>query len=93
MGTRRMRRSAEEWRTIVARQAESGRTVEGFCQEEGLSRSVFNRWRVRLARGTSTASPRRARPKPFLELGEFSSTSAPTVRLELGGGIVLTISR
>jgi len=92
---RRVRRSESAWREIVARQAASGRPVDGFCRDEGLSRSVFTRWRSRLAGSASTVAARRARPRPtsFVEVGELSSGTARTIRLELGAGIVLTISR
>ena len=33
-----------EWRERLRRQAESGLTVEAFCQEEGVSTSMFYRW-------------------------------------------------
>lgn len=95
MGSKRVRRSAKEWRTIVARQEASGLTVEGFCQREGLTRSVFNRWQTRLASGAAGLAERRARrtPTPFIEVGELASAPGTTIRLELGAGMVLTIAR
>jgi len=92
---RRVRRSESTWREIVARQAASGRPVEVFCREEGLSRSVFTRWRSRLAVSESRAVAARGarpRPTPFVEVGELLNEMARTIRLELGAGIVLTIS-
>lgn len=95
MGSKRVRRSAEEWRSIVSRQETSGLTVEAFCQGEGLSRSVFNRWRTRLASGAAGLADRRARrtPTPFIEVGELASAPGTTIWLELGAGMVLTIAR
>ncbi len=91
---RRVRRTGAAWREIIARQAESGRPAQVFCRDEGLSRSVFTRWRSRLTGSASRAVTRRAqsRQTAFVEVGEFSQ-SAGTIRLELGSGIVLTISR
>jgi hypothetical protein len=33
-----------EWRERLTRQAESGLTVEAFCEKEGVSTSMFYRW-------------------------------------------------
>jgi hypothetical protein len=33
-----------EWRERLKRQSESGLTIEAFCQEEGVSTSMFYRW-------------------------------------------------
>ncbi len=91
---KRVRRSEAAWREIIARQAQSGRSAQVFCRDEGLSRSVFTRWRSRLTECTSRAVTRRTQSSPtaFVEVGEFSR-SMGTIRLELGSGIVLTISR
>ncbi len=36
-----------EWRERLKRQAESGLTVEAFCEKEGVSTSMFYRWQRR----------------------------------------------
>ena len=33
-----------EWRERLKRQSESGLTIEAFCQQEGVSTSMFYRW-------------------------------------------------
>ena len=33
-----------EWRERLKRQSESGMTIEAFCQQEGVSTSMFYRW-------------------------------------------------
>ncbi len=95
MGSKRVRRTIEQWRSIVAGQVASGLTVEDYCQREGLVRSVFSRWRTRLAAGVPGVSERlrRREPMPFIEVGEVSSHAGTRIRLELGAGIVLTIAR
>ena len=95
MQQRRARRSESTWREIIARHAESGQAVEVFCREQGLSRSVFTRWRSRLAGASSPEAKAAAVLKParFLDVGELASEASRTIRLELGDGIVLTISR
>lgn len=37
-----------EWRERLKRQSESGLTVEAFCQQEGVSTSMFYRWQRQL---------------------------------------------
>lgn len=50
-----------EWRKRVGRYRGSGRTVAGFCEQEGISTASFYAWRKRL-RGTKTAGKDGARP-------------------------------
>jgi len=95
MGSKRVRRTIEQWQSIVAGQVASGLTGEEYCQREGLVRSVFSRWRTRLGASGSGVSERlrRREPMPFIEVGELSSQAGTRIRLELGAGIVLTIAR
>lgn len=37
-----------QWRERLKRQSESGMTVEAFCQQEGVSTSMFYRWQRQL---------------------------------------------
>jgi hypothetical protein len=83
---RRSRRTASEWREILARHGRSGLSIEAFCARESLSRSSFHRWRERLAVAGAV-------PGSFVEL-TAPSVSAPspwTVELELPAGIVLRV--
>ena len=45
-----------EWRERLKRQSESGLTVEAFCQQEGVSTSMFYRWQRQLQDPLSTAT-------------------------------------
>ena len=98
MALKRTRRSSATWDELMGRQRSSGPSVTDYCQREGLSRSGFTRWRTRLSGRAPLAVKRvavgKARPAPasFVEVGEL--IAAPrTLRLELGGGVVLTIER
>lgn len=46
---RRVRRSAEQWASLIAAQADSGLSIEAFCRERGLGVSSFHAWRRRLS--------------------------------------------
>jgi putative transposase len=46
------RRSAEAWRAMVARFAQSGLTEAAFCEGEGISGKLFHRWRAKRVSGS-----------------------------------------
>ena len=88
---------AEQWRAHIAQQAGSGKSVAAFCREQGIATPTFYWWRNRLARQESGAAPRPAAATPFLDLGAMpvatQSDGSLSIRLELPGGITLTIAR
>jgi hypothetical protein len=90
------------WRNHLARHAASGKSVANFCRDETISESNFYAWRSRLGVDTAnTASRLQKKPAPFIDLGivKDSSKTAPVshpnieVRIDLGGGVLLTIMR
>jgi transposase-like protein len=106
MSGQRRRLDAQGWREVLGRFAAAATTVDAFCAREGLSSSSFYRWRERLRRGGTRAAVPHARangvavpaPAGFIELGDLAHPSCRTeagfhVRLELGGGLVLQITR
>ena len=106
MSGQRRRLDADVWRDVLRRFDVAATTVDAFCAREGLSSSSFYRWRERLRRGGTPVAVSRARaqgiaapaPSGFIELGDFAHASCRTeaglqVRLELGGGLVLQITR
>jgi len=104
-GSKRRRLNERAWRELFKRFDSAGLTVEAFCQREGLSRSSFNRWRSRLpmlagaaAAAAVGASAARQSAPPFVDLGLLGAadTAAPAgleLRLDLGGGLSLTLVR
>ena len=85
---RRTRRSAAEWRAIMARYEASGLSGEGFCEAEGIGKSAFWRWRRRLADGDAGGGTKAM----FVELA--AGPSSPwDAELELGAGVVLRVRR
>ena len=99
----RERRSESAWREIVSRQAESGLSVQAFCEDEGIKPANLYGWRSRLqqkaqGKGPAVRAPRKPGPqKPtgeFIDLGALnSSRSRFEVRLDLGGGVLLHLVR
>ena len=99
----RERRSESAWREIVSRQAESGLSVQAFCEREGIKAASLYGWRSRLqqeAQGKSSTgrTPRKPRSeKPtgeFIDLGALGSSGTRfEVRLGFGGGVLLHLVR
>ena len=88
---------AEQWRERITRQAASGKSVTAFCQEQGIATPTFYWWRNRLARQESGATSRPDAALSFLDLGPLPAATqgngSLSIRLELPGGITLTIAR
>ena len=95
---RRMRRGITGWLKVFALQSSSGLSVPEFCRREGINASLFRRWRLTL-KGSPTER-REASPSavelsaPFIDLGDLRFNGPRfEVRLDLGGGMVLSIAR
>ncbi len=87
------RRGENEWRRLIERQRVSGLTQAAFCEHESVSLASFGYWQRRLRTMMPVVQ---APPEPFVELGPLQSQARPTmtlVRLELGDGVVLEVSR
>ena len=87
----------EQWRERIAQQAASGKGVAAFCRDQGIATQTFYWWRNRLSRQEAGAAPRPAAEASFLDLGAIPAAVAHagslSIRLDLPGGITLTIAR
>ncbi len=89
-----IRRSPDQWQQIIDEHALSGLSQERFCKDKDLSFSTFQSWRKKLGTPSSSQSG-------FVEIPRASTSEQRTlaldqglhVRLELGAGVVLEISR
>jgi putative transposase len=92
--TKRRRLSADAWRAALARFAESGLTVQAFCQREAINITSFYRWRSMLNGAQDASSPIAKTTTGFVDLGTLSgSASRLELRLDLGGGVLLHLVR
>ena len=97
--TRRRRLSADAWRAVLARFAQSGMTVAAFCARESVGIASFYQWRSKLEGVIEDAkSSRRQEPSEktvgFVDLGTLNAnTSRLELRLDLGGGLVVHLVR
>jgi len=102
--TRAQRESA--WRDRLARFASSGKTAEAFCRDEAVSTASFYGWRARLRAREGDPEPAPSAAAPFIDLGMMAgvgsvvsraaataSAAGVDVRIDLGGGVTLTIAR
>lgn len=97
---RRVKRSAATWRELFTRQVASGLAVSEFCRREGINAGLFRRWRAGLGKagqvGRARLRPARGEGAsvPFIDLGALGAVASGwQVRLELGGGLVLSLVR
>jgi transposase-like protein len=96
-GGKRVRRSEQEWRALLARFEHSAMTVSAFCRREGICAASLYRWRRLLGEagvGDRPMAPADHSPG-FVDLGALSSTGADRLelKLDLGGGLVLHLVR
>jgi hypothetical protein len=89
---------AQQWRERIAQHEASGLSVAAFCQQEGVSTPTFYWWRSRLVRQEAGMAANAGSPTPFVDLGAMPMTAAAdagplTIRLDLPGGLQLTITR
>ena len=92
MQSRRARKSAEQWNELVDQFDSSGDSMEGFCEQQNLAKSTFQRWRS-IIRRSKILDPR----EPGSAFTQVTSAAAPrattptVVTLQIGGLITVTI--
>ncbi len=90
---------AETWRGIVGRFEESGLTAPAFCARERVSLRSLRLWQSRLEGESdqalvAKAAQMRRKPAGFIDLGALRASDPRfEVRLELGGGVILSLAR
>ena len=92
---RYQRRSAAEWRALVAQQAVSGLTIGAFCRKVFVSTASFYRWQGLLQKDgdpgmaavtdrvpavTALAATAPRRTPDFVDLGALEALAAPVPR-------------
>jgi transposase-like protein len=75
--------------------SQSGLSQEAFCRREGVSTTSLSNWRKRLGTDSVSAMAAGVMPSPFIELANpvRPLDAGVKVRIELGAGIVLELSR
>jgi putative transposase len=91
------------WRELLQRFDACGLSAMEFCKREGVTKSSFQRWRLRLASmssgdaGGQRNEPREASPADFVDLGALATAGVGAgrldLKLDLGGGLSLHLVR
>jgi len=93
---RRVRRSREQWRELVARFEQSGQNRKQFCAEQDLSVGSFTQWQRKL-REPVPGGANVAEEAVFIELPRSGAAAGPPgpweLELQLGAGVVLRLRR
>ena len=88
------RRTAEQWRSLIGEQAESGLSQRAFCKRKRLSLSTFTLWKRRLSEAEVLASAQSEDQATWIDLGQLaSSRSGWDIELDLGEGVCLRLRR
>ncbi|MDT8442538.1 MAG: hypothetical protein RQ723_12900 [Desulfuromonadales bacterium] len=91
-GRTQNRRTAAQWRALIAEQDRCGQSQRAFCAHNGLALSTFSLWKRRLS--GAEASEGREDPSSWIDLGDLgSSPSGWDIELDLGGGVCLRLRR
>lgn len=91
----RVNRSVDQWRALLQAQQASGLSQESYCKAEGVSSTAFAKWRKRFRDDRSSSAIVKAAPPEFVELPRTQRAleAGVRLRLELGSGIVLELTR
>ncbi|MGD9636906.1 MAG: hypothetical protein AB7U97_26730 [Pirellulales bacterium] len=100
----RKHRGESEWRRLIAEQERSGLSQREFCERAGLCAQSLTNWRRRIgaassppaSRGSAVSVRHDGPSAAFVEIGTTLSRpldAGVRVRLELGAGVVLELSR
>ena len=94
------RRTPEQWRELLERQAASGQSVEAFCRAESVTTASFYRWRKQLGtQGATVPAPAHepvSAASSFVDLGTLgdgdgAASGGWELELALGAGVVLRL--
>ena len=92
--TTRIRRTADQWRKLIAEQEGSGLSQEAFCKQKRLALSTFANWKRRLGIEPAAETERSPDASTWIDLGSLGARSSGwDIELDLGEGICLRLRR
>ncbi|WP_434782908.1 IS66 family insertion sequence element accessory protein TnpA [Ferrovum myxofaciens] len=96
--SRRIRHSRQDWQGFVSEFLTGGQDCKSFCRDKGLNPSRLIRWQG-VFRNEISPAISQMQPVGFLDLGTLPApepqprTGILELKLDLGGGVVLTLTR
>ena len=95
---KKIRRSASEWRRIIANYKTSGLTQRDFCQQQDIAYSSFTNWLIKLKKLTMDLSAENAEPALFVDVLAdkpllHDSINEWDVELTFANGMVLRLKQ
>jgi hypothetical protein len=92
--TTRVRRTAEQWRSLITEQSRSGLSQQAFCKCKRLSLSTFRLWKGRLSASGEPTVTESEQQATWIDLGKLASArSGWNIELDLGDGVCLRLRR
>jgi len=93
--SKRVHRSANDWRGIFKRQQSSGLGQAAFCQREGIALSTFSRWKQQLSSEPGQdRSDSDSADADWIDLSPLAHAgSGWVIELDLGDGVCLRLRR
>lgn len=95
---KKIRRSAYEWRSIIADYKTSGLTQRDFCQQQNIAYSSFTNWLIKLKKLTTDLSAENTEPALFIDVLAdkpllHDSINEWDVELTFANGMVLRLKQ
>jgi putative transposase len=90
------RRSRDQWQEIIHNQAQSGLSVQDFCEQNGIGYASFHKWRNRFSAKADISLSASDNTGPgFIDLSNLSDSQQPGwhIVLKLGNGMELQLTR
>ncbi len=63
-----------QWKVLIQQQKSSGLSISGFCQQHGLTKSIFYKYKKAQCETSAPAVD----DKPFIEVNKHSSPKPPS---------------
>ena len=92
MNTRRERKSAQQWASIVEQFEQSKLSTDAFCEQHNLSTVTFNKWRRRAKLHSSNEPPAFKQVKTAVAQNDSPVRQPSIITLQVGHHVTLTIA-
>jgi len=92
MNTRRERRSAQQWASIIKQFEQSNLSINAFCEQHDFSVVTFHKWRRKTKPQITDESPAFKQVETTVAQNHSVAQSPSIITLQVGPNIRLTIA-